>query len=389
MKQAGHHPFKRLTSSKIRSIQRPGRYADGNGLYLLVDRNGSKRWVLRTIVRGRRCDLGLGSLRTVTLPDARDRAQRLRSIARDGGDPLAERRAKEAVPTFEQAARTVHGLNKASWKNGKHVAQWITSLEQYAFPVIGSMKVDQIETADILRILTPIWVAKPETAARTCQRLKVVLDWARTAGFRTDENPVLGVTKGLPKRNRTKRHQPALPFAQVPGFLTQLRNTENGVAVRLALEFLILTATRTNETLQFVWEEISDDVWTVPAPRTKSNREFRIPLGPRALSILQEARGLSKGCAYVFPGKHPGRPLSNMSLLMAIRRMGFGITSHGFRSSFSDWAHETTNFQNVVIEKALNHSIKDKAEKAYRRGDLFDKRRELMVAWDAFVAASG
>ena len=239
-------------------------------------------------------------------------------------------------------------------------------------------------------MLSPIWQTKPETASRVKQRIQTVMDWAKAAGHRAGENPVTGVTKGLPKQPNGEKHHSALPFEDTPAFIKRLHKSDISTPVKLAFEFMILTATRTSEVLGLPWNEISDDIWTLPAKRTKPKREIRIPLGPRCLEILRLAKALSVNGPYVFPGLRPNKPLSNMAFLMVLRRMGLEtkITGHGFRSTFTDWAHETTNVPGLVVEMALNHVIKDKTEAAYRRGDLFEKRRDLMFAWESFVSSS-
>lgn len=386
-KRKGKHPHRALNQGLVKSLRVAGRYADGNGLHLVVDRNGSKRWILRTVIRSARTDLGLGSTRLVSLAEARSRASEARAIARAGQDPRLAKRKTLSTPTFAEAAMMVFELNKPTWKNRKHVGQWLSTLNTYAFPVLGRLPIDQIDTPDILKVLAPIWVDKHETAQRVRQRMKVVLDWARTSGFRSGDNPALAVTSGLPTLKRTKKHQTALPFQKVAAFLRALRESQNCHSVKLGLEFLILTSTRTNEVLQMKWSEIEGSLWTLPAERTKSNRTFRIPLPIRAVEILTAAKALHTASPYVFPSPAgTDTPLSNMALLMAIRRLGLDVTAHGFRSSFSDWAHETTRFENIVIEMALNHSVKSKAEKAYRRGDLLEKRKELMEAWSIYVS---
>lgn len=374
----------------IRSATQPGRYADGNGLYLVIDPSGGKRWVLRTVVHGRRRDIGLGGLRVVPLAEAREKAAALRKMARAGGDPLAERRReRRTVPTFEEAARQVHEAQRNSWKNGKHAAQWLNTLAQYAFPTLGGLRVDAIDTPDILKALAPVWLTRPETARRVRQRIGVVLDWATAAGFRTGENPVNGVSKGLPRQTDRNQHHVALPYAKVAAFVAELRDAEVGPAVRLALEFLILTAARTSEVLLTTWDEfdLAENLWNIPAHRMKAGRAHRVPLAPRCLEILAEARRLSDGTGFVFPGRSAGKPLSNMVFLMALRRMQRDITIHGFRSSFCDWASERTNFSREVCEMALAHTLKDKTEAAYRRSDLLERRRELMGSWAAYATA--
>ncbi|MBF9235431.1 tyrosine-type recombinase/integrase [Microvirga alba] len=387
MKRAGRHPDKALSALRVRQLSKPGRYADGNGLYLVVEPSGAKRWILRTVVRGKRRDIGLGGLALVSLAEAREKALAYRKMAREGGDPLAERRAQARIPTFVEAAELVYAEHKASWKNAKHAAQWITTLKQYAFPELGSRRVDQIDTPDVLRALGPIWLTKPETARRVRQRIGTVLDWAKAAGYRNGENPIDGVTKGLPKQNGRDDHHAALPYNEAPNFVAELRASAVSETVRLAFEFLILTACRTAEVLGATWSEvdIAQRIWTVPADRMKAGRAHRVPLSDRSIEILKRARQLSQESEYVFPGRSGAKPLSNMVFLMTLRRMQLPITAHGFRSSFRDWAAEQTNVPREVCEMALAHVVSNKVEAAYRRGDLFELRRELMRLWATFI----
>src|SRR5512132_543476 len=391
MKAKGRHPEKALSAVRVRAIKEPGRYTDGNGLYLIVDRSGAKRWILRTVVRSKRCDIGLGGLRLVSLADAREKAATYRKLARDGGDPLAARRKERlTVPTFEQAARSVHAEHSAAWKNPKHAAQWISTLAEYVFPAFGDRRVDHIDTPDVLKVLSPIWLTKPETARRVRQRIGTVLDWAKAAGFRAGENPVAGVSKGLPKQPDSDDHHAALPYAEVPEFIQILRETDASEAAKLAFEFLVLTATRTGEVLGAKWREVDFEqkIWTIPGERMKAARQHVVPLPERCLDILARAKELSGGGECVFPGRSADKPLSNMVFLMTLRRLGLDITVHGFRSSFRDWASERTNFAREVCEQALAHAVKDKTEAAYRRGDLLEKRRDLMASWSAFATGA-
>lgn len=386
----GKHPEKALSATKVRGVIEPGRYADGNGLYLTVDPSGAKRWLLRTVVHGKRCDLGLGGLSLVSLAEAREEAARLRKIARNNGDPLAERRKeRRVVPTFEVAAREVHKAHSASFRNPKHAAQWITTMETYVFPIFGDRRLDHIESGDVLKVLSPIWMDIPETARRVRQRMKAVFDWAKAAGFRSDGNPVEGISKVLPKHSTKQKHHAALPYTGTPAFIKALRKSDGGVSVKLAFEFLILTASRTSEVLNAKWNEIDGKVWLVPADRMKANKEHRVPLSARCLEILQGAKKIADGGEFIFSGHSLRHPLSNMAFNMCLRRMErTDITPHGFRSSFRDWAAERTNFPREVCEAALAHTIKDKVEAAYHRTDLFERRRELMAAWSAFVTAA-
>lgn len=387
MRKNGRHPDKALTAVQVRSLKTPGRHADGNGLYLVVDPSGAKRWLLRTMVQGKRRDIGLGGVALVPLAEAREKATTYRKQAREGGDPLAERRKSRVnIPTFAEAAEQVHADHKASWKNKKHAAQWITTLRTYANPHLGTRRVDQVDTPDVLRALSSIWLTKPETARRVRQRINAVLDWAKAAGHRGGDNPVEGVERGLPKQANRDDHHAALPYAEVPAFVARLRSSEQGEMARLAFEFLILTAARTGEVLGAEWPEINEGeaLWTVPAARMKAGREHRVPLSERALVILRRAKELAPESTLIFPGRKAGKPMSNMVFLMALRRMDVPITAHGFRSSFRDWAAEATSLPREVAEMALAHTIENKVEAAYRRGDLLSKRREMMVAWSAF-----
>lgn len=390
-KPQGAHPDRRLTAVHVRNLKGPGRYADGNGLYLFVDESGAKRWILRTVVHGKRCDIGIGSARLVSLADAREEAARMRRIARDYGDPLAERRRQRIqVPTFREAAKKVHAAHAATFRNEKHKAQWLASLEADVFPVFGERPVNVIDSSEVLKALSPIWTTKPETARRLKQRIKVVFDWAKASGFRSGDNPVDGVTKVLPKMRQTASHHAALPYSQVPAFIQSLRASDAGESTKLAFEFMILTAARTSEVLGARWEEIDRKAktWTIPATRIKAGREHRVPVTTRCVEILDRAEALKDGGAYVFPGRSPTAPLSNMVFLMLLRRLQReDITAHGFRSAFRDWAEERTNFSRSVCEAALAHVVRDKTEAAYFRTDLFDLRRALMSRWTEFATA--
>jgi integrase len=389
-KPRGRHPHQKLTAVRVRSAKEAGRYADGNGLYLVVEESGAKRWILRTVVHGRRRDIGLGSTRLVELADARVKALQLRRLARSGGDPLAaKRRERRIVLTFKEAAKRVHESHASTFKNPKHRAQWLASLQADVFPVFGDHSVESIEPSDVLKALNPIWTTKPETARRLKQRIKVVFDWAKASGYRSGDNPVDGVTKVLPKVRQAAVHHAALPYKDVPEFVQELREATAAEPIKLAFEFLILTAARTSEVLGARWDEIDrhTKTWTVPADRIKAGREHRVPLSARCLEILQRAEELKDGGPYVFPGRSPRAPISNMAFLMVLRRLErTDITAHGFRSSFRDWAAETQRFTpREVVESALAHVVKNKTEAAYFRSDLFELRRELMASWQDFA----
>ena len=380
-----------LTPLKVNALDTPGRYADGNGLYLVVDEGKAKRWILRTLVHGKRRDMGLGSLQLVSLAEARKRAATYRLAARDGRDPIAERRqANRNVLSFKEAAEAVHASHSKGWKNPKHRDQWINTLTEYALPELGSKRVNAIDTSDVLRVLTPIWLEKPETARRVRQRIRTVLDWAKAAGHRAGDNPVDAVGKGLPKQTDQPEHHAALPYAAVPAFVESLRASTAGESAKLAFEFLILTATRTGEVIGARWSEIDTKTktWTIPKERMKAKREHRVPLSGRCLEILEAAADLG-GNPCVFPGRDVDIALSNMVFLMHLRRMEHAdITPHGFRSAFRDWTAEQTSFPREVCEAALAHANKDRVEAAYLRSDLFEQRRALMGQWATFACTA-
>ena len=293
--------------------------------------------------------------------------------------------------TFEDAARKVHLEQSRTFRNPKHRAQWIASLEADVFPTIGKRRIDAIASSDVLSVLSPVWTAKPETARRLKQRMRVVFDWAKASGLRAGDNPTEGLVKVLPKHRATAKHHPAMPYERVSEFVSDVQNFDGSELLKLGFAFLILTAARTGEILKATWKEVDlqRKVWTIPADRMKAQREHRVPLSPRAVDILERARTLGGSTAsYVFPGR-PDRPFSDMAFLMLLRRMGrANVPPHGFRSSFRDWSAERTNAPHAVSEAALAHSQRDKVEAAYRRSDLFEKRRSLMDSWSSFVAGS-
>lgn len=392
--RGGKRKSQGLTATFVRQTKTPGRYGDGHGLYLLVDPTGSARWVLRIQANGKRRDVGLGSATTVTLAEARGLAHDVRRKVQTGADPIAARRAqREGVPTFEELAKKVHAARVKTWRNGKHTAQWISTLEAYAYPKIGKRQVNQIETGDVLAVLLPIWAEKPETARRVLQRVRAVLDHATAAGLRSGENPCRLAAIGLPKQGDTVTHFAALPYSAVPEFVPKLRAAESAEIVRLALEFLILTAARSGEVRGANWSEFDLDakLWSVPAERMKAGREHVVPLCGRAVEIVKRARELaSPNAGLVFASNRSSDGgLSDMAFLQVLRRLKVRATAHGFRSSFRDWVSEETDFSGEVAEMALAHSIGSKVEAAYRRGKLLEKRRELMDAWASYVLEGG
>lgn len=369
----------------------PGRHGDGRGLFLYVKPSGARSWVLRYQIHGRRRDLGLGAYPDVSLAMARERALEARRLISEGEDPIAKKQQKKPK-TFKEAALELIESKRPGWRNAKHAAQWTSTLEAYAFPKLGQMQVAKVETADVIGALKPIWSEKPETANRVRQRIEAVIDYASALGIRSGDNPARWrghLDHLLPKPNKMRavKHHPALPHAEIADFMAVLEQ-RNGVAAR-ALAFTILTAARSGETRGMTWREVDLEagIWTIPAQRMKAGKEHRVPLTAAAIAALGQAGKPNK---LVFESEtKKGKPISDMSMTAVLRRMGReDITVHGFRSTFRDWAGETTGFPREVIEATLAHGIKDKAEAAYARSDLFDKRRKLMEAWET-VATSG
>ena len=385
-----------LTAAKVRNATDPGKYHDGNGLFLNVAKAGTRNWVQRITVHGRRRDIGLGAYPAVTLAMAREAAATNKQIARNGGNPVAHR-DRAAEPTFEAAAVAVHRLNAPGWRNPKHAAQWIATLRQYAFPTLADRPVSTVTTADVMAVLMPIWWERPETARRVRQRIGTVMLWAVAQGHRPD-NPAGDVLKAVLPRQRngagTRQHHRALPYGEVAGALASVRASKRAsLATKLAFEFLVLTAARSGEVRLATWAEIDMDAatWTVPAERMKAGREHRVPLSRAALDVLRQAEGIERTAAssrtgLVFPAQRTTRPLSDSTISKLIRELGIEAVPHGFRSSFRDWAGECTATPHSVMEAALAHTIPNKAEAAYARSDLFAKRRALMDAWAAFLA---
>ena len=378
----------KLSARAVSTLSKRGRHSDGGGLYLNLTDSGARSWVFMWKVAGRRREIGLGSLRDVPLAKARDRAAEARRLLAEGSDPLAAR-AKTRTVTFGEAADALVESMSPSWRNEKHRAQWRMTLTAYCGP-IRTMPLADITTDDVLRVLRPIWLTKSETASRLRGRIERVLDFAKARGMRSGENPARWrghLDAVLPRRQKlTRGHHKAMAFDQVPQFIDRLRGME-GVAPR-ALEFLILTAGRTGEVLGAKWEEIdlANRIWTVPATRMKAGREHRVPLADRALAILAELLEV-RTSEYVFPGLKRGRPLSNMAMEAVLRRMDVEATVHGFRSAFRDSAGERTHFPREIAEAALAHFVGNAVERAYRRGDALDKRRELMDGWERFATA--
>lgn len=388
----------RLSAKTVATTRNPGLYCDGGGLYLQVAASGSRTWIFRyrSPITQKLRDMGLGPVHSVGLPEVREKAAAQRSALIDGLDPIQERdeetkrKTLEAAKSisFRQCASTYIESHKAGWRNEKHTEQWTNTLETYAGPVIGPVSVQDIDTVLVLKILEPIWSKKPETASRVRGRIESILDWAKARGYRSGENPARWkghLNQLLPTLSKKGRviHHKALPFSEAASFVAKLRE-QPGVAAR-CLEFTILTAARTNEAIRAKPEEfdLPNATWTIPASRMKAKKEHRVPLSPRAVDIVQELLKLGK--AYVFSNPRKANALSNMAMLTLLGRMNASVTVHGFRSSFRDWAAERTAFPHEVCEMALAHTIANAAEAAYRRGDLFEKRRKLMEAWADYI----
>ena len=384
-KPQGRHPDKRLTAGFVRAAG-PGRYCDGQGLYLYVQSSGARSWVQRLVIHGRRCDIGLGSAQLVPLAEAREQALSNRKFARLGRDPLAEKRRMEAMPTFAEASRRVLEQKRAGWREGRHAQSWWASLERYAFPRIGARPVSDVTSAEVLDVLTPIWHSKPSTARRVRERIRAVLEWAVAMELRSD-NPCDRIGSVLGPQHAAVEHMQALPHREVASAVAAVRASDGAEVVKLAFELLVLTAARWGEVRGARWSEIdvAGLVWTIPAQRMKANRAHRIPLCGRAMEILGAARSLGEGSGpLVFPGPR-GAQLAEKGLRRLLQRLEIAAVPHGFRSTFRDWAAEETEHRREVVEAALAHVVRDKVEAAYARSDLFERRRRVMNDWAAYV----
>ncbi len=389
----------RLSPRKVATETEKGLHADGGGLYLQISQYGTKSWIFRFSLSKKARAMGLGPLQTVSLAEARQEAERCRKLLREGIDPIEERnvelgrrRAEGAKSmTFQACAESYIKSHSAGWRNLKHARQWENTLKTYVYPFFGDLPVQSVDTGLVMKALEPIWVTKTETASRVRGRVEAVLDWATARKHRKGENPARWkghLDKLLPARSKVRKvkHHPALPYDEIGKFMAALRQQE-GVSAR-GLEFLILTAARTGEVIGTPWSEVDleKNIWTIPAIRMKGDKEHRVPLSPAALNVLKEMKETAQS-DFVFPGLRSGRPLSNMAFLQLLKRMGRNdLTSHGFRSTFRDWAAERTSYPQEVAEMALAHTVADKVEAAYRRGDLFDKRHKMMNAWAEYCA---
>lgn len=389
---------KELSALQISRLSTPGHHAVGGvtGLYLYITDSGSKAWVLRTVIAGKRRHMGLGAYPSVSLAQSREKARLARSTIENGQDPISSRKESASqlkaqmakAKTFEECTRAYLESHGDSWKNTKHRAQWLSTLETYAFPTIGSLQVGHVEQSHVLGILEPIWKTKNETASRLRGRIEAVLNWATVRGFRQGENPALWkgrLDKLLPAPSKIQKsaHHKALPISDIPKFIKDLQN-RSGSSAR-ALEFCIQTAVRSGEVRSAAWDEIDmkNGVWVIPAERMKSNKEHRVPLSRQSLSLL-EALPRVDDSDLVFPSPQ-GKVLSDMALLSLVRKMNVPAVPHGFRSTFRDWVGEKTNYPRELAEQALAHALENKVEAAYRRGDALDKRRIMMQDWSDYM----
>ena len=383
----------KLNPLQVKNLKEPGRYSDGDGLLLEVRPGGSKSWIARLQANGKRRDYGLGSFKDISLTEARDKARDYRKQLRAGIDPVAaKRKTLEQIPTFRVAAKAVHTEHKPSWRNRKHGAQWLATLQTYVFPHFGDVPVDQVDTGDVRDALAAIWLTKPETARRVRQRIGTVLDYAHGKGWRNHPFGMAAVNRSLPKQPPKIGHFEAMPYARVPEFLEAIRSKLS--MGRLALEALILTATRSGEVRGTRWSELdlASATWTIPAERTKTGKRTGkphiVPLSPAAVDVFRRAEPLRvTESELVFHGSKRGQPLSDMTLLKMLRDLKEPFTVHGFRSAFRDWVAEQTNFPSEVAEAALAHTIPNKVEAAYKRTDFVEKRRKLMDAWASYCGS--
>ena len=379
-----------LSATKVKAFRDPGRYSDGGGLHLFISKAGRKSWVLRITADGRRRDIGLGGYPSVSLARAREKAAEYRTAIVEGRDPVAEKHAP-AMPTFKEAAYAVHEANKPRWRNRRHMAGWIQTLERHAIPVMGNTPLDRIDRGDVLRVLIPIWTSRPETARRVRQRMRTIFRWAMAHGF-MESNPAGEAIDGaLPPMPKVKAHFRALPYQEVWAALETVAASQASMSAKLCFRFLVFTAARSGEARGAAWDEIDleGQVWRIPSERMKAGVEHRVPLSDQAVEVLREASILQEDSGLVFPSPlKQGSPMSDMTLTKILRSVGLAdrATVHGFRSSFKNWTLEQTDTPWVVSEAALAHSLGNSTEQAYARSDLFERRRTLMQQWTDYLA---
>ena len=381
----------KLSATRVKALRVPGRYSDGDGLYLFIKKSGRKSWVQRITIDGRRRDIGLGAFPTVLLAQARKRASETREAIGNGRDPVADKR-RPAMPTFSQAAYAVHEANKPRWRNGSHTSAWIQTLERHAFPKIGKKHIDSISRTDVLAVLTPIWSTRPETARRVRQRMRTIFRWAM-ANELIETNPAGEAIDGaLPSMPKVKAHLWALPYQEVGSALRTVDASQTSLASKHCLKFLVLTAARSGEARGATWDEIDFEgaTWTIPGSRMKAGMEHRVPLSDQALDVLMLAHRLEDGSGLCFPSPlRPGRMLSDMTMTNILRKSGLAdrATVHGFRTSFKTWTMEQADTPWAVGEAALAHQLGGSVEQAYARSDLFDRRRVLMQKWADYLTS--
>jgi integrase len=381
-----------LTAMAVKGATKPGRYQDGDGLMLIVKESGARSWQVRLQVDGKRRDFGLGSTKTVSLAEAREKALELRKLLRGGVDPVAQKKAAKmarlTIPTFKEAAEAAHADLVAGWRNGKHRRDWLSSVKAYAFPMLGDIRIDHVEAPMVRDLLLPIWLEKPETARRVRQRVRAIIDWAVAKGFRQTLD-LSGIGKGLPKQRRADNHFAAMPYDELPAFVAKLNDAPESMG-RLALLFTIFTAARSGETRGATWQEIDLEkgIWSIPGNRMKAGRDHGVPLSDGAIAILEKVKifRLDKN-SLLFPGKG-SKALSDMTMSKILRDMELPFTVHGMRSSFKDWAVECTSFPDAVSEAALAHADTNRTRASYRRTDFFKMRCDLMAAWHKHIDAT-
>ena len=379
-----------LSATRVKALKEPGRYSDGGGLHLYISKAGRKSWVLRITIDGRRRDIGLGGFPSVSLAGAREKAADHRGAVAEGRDPLAEKHAP-AMPTFREAACAVHEANKPRWRNASHIASWMQTLERHAMPTLSNTPLDRIDRGDVLRVLTPIWTTRPETARRVRQRMRTVFRWAMAHGF-METNPAGEAIDGaLPPMPKVKAHLRALPYQEVGSALETVEASQASIPAKLCFRFLVLTAARSGEARGGTWDEIdlAGQVWRIPSERMKAGMEHRVPLSGQALGLLGKASALRDETGLVFPSPlKPGSAMSDMTLTKILRSAGLAerATVHGFRSSFKNWTLEQTDTPWAVSEAALAHILGNSTEQAYARSDLFERRRALMQLWADYLA---
>ena len=379
----------KITTKFVENVTEAGKYYDLHGLFLHVRPSGAKKWLQRYTFNGRRREIGLGSAKIVSVATARKKAYQNLVIVSEGKDPIEDNKQDKMIPKFEEAARTVYEANRPTWRNAKHAAQFITTLETYAFPVIGNMPVKDINSTHVLQILSPIWVTKSETARRIRQRLSTVFKWCVAKQWRVDDPADIAIAQALPSQKKKVTHRKSISYNEVADFLDTVSKSSAGLNTKLGIEFLILTATRSGEVRNARWDEVDGSLWTIPAERMKAEVAHRIPLPSRCMEILASAKEISQGSGYIFEGTKPNKPLSENTFNKLMKELGLDVHAHGFRTSFRTWTQEKTNYPREIAEAALAHSLSDKAEAAYARSDLLEKRAEMMEAWAQFLSASG